>query len=58
MKPMPSADEDRRLSEVEAGKAAKLPAGEARNSHLKKARDQSSARMRMIGGDFNLHAPE
>ena len=39
MKPMPSADENRRLAEVQIDKAAKLPTGAAKESHLKKARD-------------------
>jgi hypothetical protein len=39
MKPMPSADENRRLAEVQNDKAAKLPTGAAKEAHLKKARD-------------------
>jgi hypothetical protein len=58
MKPMPDADENRRLGDVETGKAAKLPAGTARDSHLKKARDhESSAHSRDLR-DSNLHAPD
>jgi hypothetical protein len=43
MKPMPSADENRRLAEVQIDKATKLPAGAAKESHLKKARDHESS---------------
>jgi hypothetical protein len=34
-----SAEENRRLAEVQIDKAAKLPTGAAKDSHLKKARD-------------------
>jgi hypothetical protein len=45
MNSMPSADENRRLAEVQIDKAAKLPTGPAKEFHLKKARDhQQSAR--------------
>ncbi|HMI11800.1 MAG TPA: hypothetical protein VK567_09435, partial [Bradyrhizobium sp.] len=37
MKPMPSADENRRLAEVQIEKAAKLPTGSTKESHLKKS---------------------
>ena len=43
MKPMPSADENRRLAEVQIEKAAKLPTGSTKESHLKKARDYESS---------------
>jgi hypothetical protein len=46
MKPMPDADENRRLGQIENDKAGKLPAGAARESHLKKARDH----------EFNVHS--
>ena len=36
MKPMPDADENRRLGDIETDKAARLPAGAAKESHLKK----------------------
>ena len=42
MKPMPDADENRRLGHIEADRAAKLPAGAARDSHLQKAREHES----------------
>ena len=37
MKPMPDADEHRRLGKVEAEKAHELPAGRAKEVHWKKA---------------------
>ena len=43
MKPMPDADENRRLGDIETDKAARLPAGAAKESHLKKARDHESS---------------
>ena len=39
MKPMPDADENRRLAKIQKEKAEKLPAGAAKESHLKKAGD-------------------
>jgi hypothetical protein len=58
MKPMPDADENRRRGDVETGKAAKLPAGTARDSHLKKARDHESSAHSRDWRDSNLHAPD
>lgn len=58
MKPMPDAVENRRLGNVETGKAAKLPAGSAKDSHLKKARDYESSAHAREWRDSNLHAPE
>jgi hypothetical protein len=58
MKPMPGADENRRLGHIETEKAAKLPDGAARNSHLKKARDHESSAHAHDWRDSNLLAPE
>lgn len=58
MKPMPDADEHRRLGDLEAGKADRLPAGAARESHLKKARDHESSAHANDWRDSNLHAPD
>jgi hypothetical protein len=58
MKPMPDADEDRRLGHIETEKAAKLPAGASKNSHLKKARDHESSAHAREWRDSNLHAPK
>src|SRR6188768_575857 len=43
MKPMPDADENRRLGELENDRADRLPAGAARKHHLKKARDHEAS---------------
>jgi hypothetical protein len=58
MKPMPDAHEDRRLGDLEADKAARLPAGATKESHLKKARDHESSAHSSDWRDSNLHAPE
>jgi hypothetical protein len=55
---MPDAEENRRLSDVETGKAARLPAGAAKESHLKKARDHESSAHSRDWRDSNLHAPD
>ncbi len=43
MKPMPDADENRRLAAIQADKADKLPEGPAKQSRLKKARDHEAS---------------
>jgi hypothetical protein len=58
MKPMPDAHEDRRLGDLEADKAARLPAGAAKESHLKEARDHESSAHSSDWRDSNLHAPD
>jgi hypothetical protein len=58
MKPMPDADENRRLGRIETDKADKLPAGSARKSHLKKARDHEASAHSNDWRDANLHAPD
>ncbi len=58
MKPMPDADENRRLGELEAEKADKLPPGAARKSHRKKARDHEASAHANDWRDSNLHAPD
>jgi hypothetical protein len=55
---MPDAHEDRRLGDLEADKAARLPAGAAKESHLKKARDHESSAHSSDWRDSNLHAPD
>jgi hypothetical protein len=55
---MPDADENRRLGELEADKADKLPAGAARKRHLKKARDHEASAHSGDWRDSNLHAPD
>ena len=58
MKPMPSADENRRLAEVQIEKAAKLPTGSTRESHLKKARDYESSAHSDDWRNAHLQAPD
>ena len=58
MKPMPDADEHRRLGKVETEKALKLPAGPAKEDRLKKARDHESSAHSKDWRDSNLRAPE
>jgi hypothetical protein len=58
MKPMPDADEHRRLGDIEADKVGKLPAGAARESQLKKARDHESSAHAKGWRDSNLRAPD
>jgi hypothetical protein len=58
MKPMPDADENRRLGNVESRKAARLPAGAEKESHLKKARDHESSAHSRDWRDSGLRAPD
>ncbi|MEA2899362.1 MAG: hypothetical protein QOJ84_4977 [Bradyrhizobium sp.] len=57
MKPMPSANENRRLAGIENEKADKLPNGTEKESHLKKAREHESSAYSNDWRDSNLHAP-
>jgi hypothetical protein len=58
MKPMPDADENRRLAGIQNGKADKLPDGPAKQSRLKKARDHEASAHANDWRDANLHAPK
>jgi hypothetical protein len=58
MKPMPDADENRRLASIQNEKAGKLPEGAAKDSHLKKARDHESSAHANDWRDANLHPPK
>lgn len=58
MKPMPDADELRRLGKAEAEKAHELPAGRAKEAHLKNARAHESSAHSKDWRDSNLRAPE
>ena len=58
MKPMPNADENRRLGDIETEKADKLPAGPAREQHLKKAREHEASAHANDWRESNLHAPK
>jgi hypothetical protein len=57
MKPMPDADENRRLAGIQNEKADKLPDGPAKQSHLKKARDHETSAHSNDWRDSNLRAP-
>jgi len=58
MKPMPSADENRRLAEVQIEKAAKPQTGSTKESHLKKARDYESSAHSDDWRNAHLQAPD
>lgn len=58
MKPMPNADEQRRLGKIEAEKARKLPPGTAKEAILKKARDHESSAHSKDWRDSSLQAPK
>jgi hypothetical protein len=57
MKPMPDADENRRLGDIESGRANKLPPGAKQDEHRKKARDHESSAHSQDWRDSNLHRP-
>ncbi len=58
MKPMPDADENRRLAGIQNDKAGTLPDGPAKDSHLKKARDHESSAHSNDWRASNLYAPK
>jgi hypothetical protein len=58
MKPMPDAHENRRLADIQTDKAEKLPAGGARDAHLKNARDLESSAHSNDWRDSNLYPPK
>jgi hypothetical protein len=58
MKPMPDADENRRLAGIQNEKAGKLPDGPAKDSHLKRARDHELSAHANDWRDSNLHPPK
>lgn len=58
MKPMPDADEHRRLGKVETEIAENLPAGTAKEVHLQKARDHESSAHAKDWRDSGLRAPK
>jgi hypothetical protein len=57
MKPMPDADEHRRLGKIEAEIADQLPAGTEKESHLQNARDHESSAHSKDWRDSGLRAP-
>ncbi len=58
MKPMPDADESRRLGAIETGKADKHPPGKKRDAHRQKALTHESSVHAKDWRDSNLHKPE
>jgi hypothetical protein len=58
MKPMPNANEHRRLGKEETKKAKKLPAGTAKEAHLKNARDHELSAHSEDWRGSNLRAPK
>ena len=58
MKPMPDADEHRRLGDIESRKAEQLPPGTRKDAHRQKARDHESSAHSNDWRDSNLHKPE
>jgi hypothetical protein len=57
MKPMPNADENRRLGEIENTKARKLPAGAKKEAYLEKAREHESSAHSEEWRGSHLHKP-
>jgi hypothetical protein len=58
MKPMPEADENRRLGQIDTDKADKLPPGKDQDALRKKARDHESAAHSADWRNSSLHRPE
>jgi hypothetical protein len=58
MKPMPDADEHRRLGDIESRKAEQLPSGTRKDAHRRKARDHKSSAHSNDWRDSNLDKPE
>ena len=58
MKPMPDADEHRRLGKLEAEKTDKLRSGTAKENRLQNARDHEASAHAKDWRDSNLHAPK
>lgn len=58
MKPMPDADENRRLGDIQTRKADKLPPGARRDALRRKARDHESSAHSNDWRNSNLHKPK
>ena len=58
MKPMPDARENRRLAEIENGKAEKLPSGAEKTIHLKKADQLEASAHSSDWRHSDLHPPK
>jgi hypothetical protein len=58
MKPMPDADENRRLGQIDTGKADNLPPGKDQDVLRKKARDHESEAHSADWRHSNLHRPQ
>ena len=57
MKPMPDAEENRRLGDIHTDKADKLPPGKDRDALRKKAQDHESEAHSEDWRHSNLHQP-
>jgi hypothetical protein len=58
MKPMPDARENRRLAEIENGKAEKLPPGAEKAIHLQKADELEASARSSDWRRSDLHPPK
>jgi hypothetical protein len=58
MKPMPDADENRRLAEIQNDKADRLPPGKEQSARRKKASELESSAHSNDWRDANLHPPK
>ncbi len=58
MKPMPDADENRRLGRLDTNKALKLPPGKGQDALRKKARDHESEAHAADWRHSNLYKPD
>jgi hypothetical protein len=58
MKPMPDANEHRRLGDIDEAEADKLPAGKDQDKLRKKARDHESDAHSDDWRHSNLHQPD
>lgn len=57
MKPLPDAAENRRLGDIETGKADHLPPGSERDSHRRKAQDHEDDAHSDDWRHSHLHRP-
>ena len=58
MKPMPDAHENRRLAEIQTGKADRLPPGKEQSACRKKASELESSAHSNDWRDANLYPPK
>lgn len=58
MKPMPDADEHRRLGDIDEAEADRMPPGKHRDGLRRKARDHKSEAHSADWRGANLHEPD